>query len=183
VLAKEWHLSKPDTGSIFSTYLFGLLIDNFGIPFLTQRFETKRMAFVATGLFGLFTVLNVFATSVQQLPSRFLIGIGLGAVTPRAVSLVSEFSAKRTRTTFVVLVYIGISLGFISAGFCSGARFQCSAGKDRCGWVTLRTGIDLLTCPITARSGGFLIEVRPSDRVLHATTRLFRSLAIREVSH
>ena len=96
------------------------------------------MAFVAMGLFGLFTVLNVFATSVPQLPSRFPTPIGLGAVTPRAVGLVSEFSAKRTRTTVVVLVYIGISLGFIFAGFCSGARFHCSAGKDRCGWVALR---------------------------------------------
>jgi len=31
----------------------------------------------------------------------------------RAVGLVSEFSAKRTRTTFVVLVYMGIPLGFL----------------------------------------------------------------------
>lgn len=66
-LAKEWHLSKSIFGSVFSADFFGLLLGNFGIPFLTQRFGTKKMAFIATGVFGLFTFLTVFATSVSQL--------------------------------------------------------------------------------------------------------------------
>jgi MFS family permease len=67
VLAKEWQLPKAVFGAIFSAVFFGLLIGNFGIPFATRRFGTKKIAFVATAAFGLFTVLTVFATSVPQL--------------------------------------------------------------------------------------------------------------------
>jgi len=115
------------------------------------------MAFVATGLFGLFTVLNVFATSVQQLPSRFLIGIGLGAVTPHAVGLVSEFSGKRTRTTFVFLVYMGISFGFIFAGFCSSALIPMFGWKGPL-WLgdLAALGLTFLLVPLLPEAAAFL---------------------------
>jgi AAHS family 4-hydroxybenzoate transporter-like MFS transporter len=51
---------------------------------------------------------------------RFLTGIGLGAAAPSAVALTCEFAPKRVRSTFVLLVYCGFSLGFVVAGFTSG---------------------------------------------------------------
>jgi AAHS family 4-hydroxybenzoate transporter-like MFS transporter len=47
--------------------------------------------------------------------------VGLGACIPSAVALTAEFSPKRVRATFVLLIYCGFSLGFIVAGLVSGA--------------------------------------------------------------
>jgi AAHS family 4-hydroxybenzoate transporter-like MFS transporter len=182
VLAKEWHLPKSDLGPIFSAVFFGLLIGNFGIPFLTQRFGTKRMAFMATGLFGLFTVLTVFATTVPQLIGlRFLTGIGLGAATPCAVGLVSEFSPKRTRATFVVLVYMGFAFGFIFAGFCSSALIPTFGWKGPL-WLggLAALGLSILLVPLLPESAAFLSRRGRQTELLRAIKRLFPSFVIKD---
>lgn len=48
---------------------------------------------------------------------RFLTGIGLGGAAPGAVALTSEFSPRRLRATWVLIIYSGFSFGFIAAGF------------------------------------------------------------------
>ncbi|MDT7784258.1 MAG: transporter, family, 4-hydroxybenzoate transporter, partial [Pseudonocardiales bacterium] len=47
---------------------------------------------------------------------RFLTGLGLGAAAPSCVALTGEFSPKRLRATFVLVIYCGFSLGFVVAG-------------------------------------------------------------------
>jgi AAHS family 4-hydroxybenzoate transporter-like MFS transporter len=130
VLAREWHLPKAILGTIFSAAFIGLLIGNFGISPLANRFGTKRMLALSTAAFGIFTLVTVFVTNTPQLIAlRLLAGIGLGAAAPCAIGLTSEFSPKRTRATFVLLIYVGYSLGFTVAGFCCGAMIP------RFGWV------------------------------------------------
>jgi len=122
VLAKTWHLPKSILGTIFSAAFVGLLIGNFCISPLANRFGPKKMAVISTAAFGLLTLLTAFATNATELISlRLLTGIGLGAAVPCAIGLTSEFSPKRMRATFVLLIYVGYSFGFSVAGFCSGA--------------------------------------------------------------
>ena len=135
VLAKEWHLPKSILGTIFSAAFVGLLMGNFGISSLANRFGPKKMTVLSTAIFGLFTVLTVFVTNAPQLiVLRLLTGIGLGAAAPCAIGLTSEFSPKRTRATFVLLIYVGYSLGFTVAGFCCGAMIP-SVGWTGPLWV------------------------------------------------
>jgi MFS transporter, AAHS family, 4-hydroxybenzoate transporter len=182
VLAKEWHLPKSVIGSIFSAVFAGLLIGNFGIPFLIQRFGTKKMAFIATASFGLFTLLTVFATSVPELiVLRVLAGIGLGSATPCAVGLISEFSPKRTRATFVVLVYLGYALGFIVAGFCSNALIPAYGWQGPL-WLggLCALGLSFLVVPFLPESAAFLSKRGRQDELLNVTTRLFPSFALKD---
>jgi MFS transporter, AAHS family, 4-hydroxybenzoate transporter len=180
VLAKEWQLPKAVLGSIFSAAFFGLLIGNFGVPFVSRRIGTKKMAIIATGAFGLFTLLAAFVSSVPQLIAlRVLTGIGLGAATPCAVSLVSEFSPKRTRATFVTLIYIGYSLGFVLAGFFSGGLIP------RFGWQSpLWLGgisalvIMVLLTPFLPESATYLVQRRRNAKLITAAQRLFPSYAL-----
>jgi AAHS family 4-hydroxybenzoate transporter-like MFS transporter len=122
VLAKEWHLPKPILGTIFSAAFVGLLIGNFGISPLANRFGPKKMAIISAVATGLLTLLTLLATNANELIAlRLVTGIALGAAVPCSVGLTSEYSPKRLRATFVMLTYVGYSLGYTIAGFCSGA--------------------------------------------------------------
>jgi benzoate transport len=182
VLAKEWHLPKAALGSIFSAVFFGLLIGNFGISFLTQRFGTKKMAFISTAFFGLFTLLTVFATSVPELIAlRVLAGIGLGSATPCAVGLISEFSPKRIRATFVVWVYMGYAIGFVVAGFFSNALIPLFGWQGPL-WLggLAALVISVLVVPFLPESAAFLSKRGRQSELLRSAKRLFPDVVIEE---
>ncbi|WP_345891733.1 MFS transporter [Burkholderia sp. Tr-860] len=120
-LSHDWHLPREILGSIFSAALVGLMVGYLAVAPLSSRFGHKRMMIASTLMFAAFTMLTVFATSVSELIGlRFLTGIGLGAAAPSAVALTCEFAPKRLRSTFVLLVYCGFSLGFVVAGLAAG---------------------------------------------------------------
>jgi AAHS family 4-hydroxybenzoate transporter-like MFS transporter len=122
VLAKQWHFSPEILGSIFSATFVGLMIGYLAISPLSVRFGHKRMMVFSTILFAFLTFLTMFATNATELIClRLLTGIGLGAAAPSAVALTCEFAPKRLRATFVLIIYCGFSLGFVVAGFASGA--------------------------------------------------------------
>ncbi|WP_346778241.1 MFS transporter [Paraburkholderia sp. Ac-20342] len=130
-LSKAWHLPREILGSIFSAALVGLMIGYLAIAPLSARFGHKRMMVASTLLFAVFTMLTVFATNaVELIGLRFLTGIGLGAAAPSAVALTCEFAPKRLRSTFVLLVYCGFSLGFVVAGLAAGALMPSYGWKS-----------------------------------------------------
>ncbi|GAB2872650.1 aromatic acid/H+ symport family MFS transporter [Paraburkholderia jirisanensis] len=180
VLANEWHLPKSILGTIFSAAFVGLLIGNFGISPLANRFGPKKMTVLSTALFGLFTLLTVFVTNAPQLiVLRLLTGIGLGAAAPCAIGLTSEFSPQRTRATFVLLIYVGYSLGFTIAGFCCGAMIPTF------GWVgPLWVGglgpiaLTLLLIPFLPESASYLARRRSQIHLLQMAQRFFPKFAL-----
>jgi AAHS family 4-hydroxybenzoate transporter-like MFS transporter len=130
-LSKAWHLPREILGSIFSAALVGLMVGYLAIAPLSARFGHKRMMVASTVLFAVFTMLTVFSTNAAELIGlRFLTGIGLGAAAPSAVALTCEFAPKRLRSTFVLLVYCGFSLGFVVAGLAAGALMPAYGWKS-----------------------------------------------------
>jgi AAHS family 4-hydroxybenzoate transporter-like MFS transporter len=100
-------------------------------PF-SARLGHKRMLLASSTMFALFTALTVGTSGVYELIAlRVLTGIGLGAAAPSAVSLACEYTPTRVRSTCVLLVYCGFSLGFVVAGFASGELIP------RYGWRSL----------------------------------------------
>lgn len=174
VLAHDWHLPKSELGTIFSSAFVGLLIGNFGISSLANRFGPKKMTVISAAVFGLFTLLTLFATDVNQLiAARLLTGIGLGAAAPCAIGLTSEFSPKSTRATFVLLIYVGYSLGFTVAGFCAGWIMPAYGWKGLL-WVG---GLGpLLVCalliPLLPESPTFLARRGLTDKLNRVVQRL-----------
>ena len=122
---------------------------------------------------------NKCAAAPKLIPCRHRLGSCYTAQSALCLSSALKEPVPLSSFSFISASFWGLSPQVSAAALDFNVRLERTVVA---GWP-YGTGIDLVTCPITARSGGFLIEVRPSDRVLHATTRLFRSLAIREVSH
>jgi AAHS family 4-hydroxybenzoate transporter-like MFS transporter len=120
-IAKEWGLSKQLLGPIFSAALVGLMAGYLLLSPLSDRFGHRRLIIAGTTVFGLSTLVSVWAGNVTELMVlRFVTGVGLGAAAPSAIALTSEYSPKRFRASFVLAIYCGFSLGFVVAGLVSG---------------------------------------------------------------
>jgi AAHS family 4-hydroxybenzoate transporter-like MFS transporter len=121
VVGKEWSLSLAALGPIFSASIVGLMIGYLLLSPLANRVGHRRLVITATGFFGAVTLLCALADNeVQLIVLRLLTGTGLGAVIPSAVALASEFAPTRRRSTFVMLIYCWLALGFVAASLISG---------------------------------------------------------------
>lgn len=115
--------SKPDAlGLALAAGQFGPLIGAIVLGMLADRWGRKWMLFISAIIFGVFTLLTAFITSVEQLALyRFLAGLGLGGAVPNALAFGSEYAPSRMRSTVVTAMYAGMpagaTLGALSAVF------------------------------------------------------------------
>jgi MFS transporter, AAHS family, 4-hydroxybenzoate transporter len=117
LIAKEWGLPRELLGPIFSSALTGLMVGYLLLSPLSDRFGHRRLMLTSTVAFGLLTLATVFVAGLTELMVlRFVTGVALGAVIPSTVALTTEYSPKRLRATFVLVIYCGFSLGFVAAG-------------------------------------------------------------------
>lgn len=106
--ALGWAISGSFLGAAVGAAVCGSLADRFG----------RKTALIASVLmFGLFTILTPFATTLPQLVLfRVLAGIGLGGATPCFVTLSAEYAPTRIRATVVSLVWASFPLGLLIGG-------------------------------------------------------------------
>jgi AAHS family 4-hydroxybenzoate transporter-like MFS transporter len=120
-IAQEWGLSRQLLGPIFSSALVGLMVGYLALSPLSDRFGHKRVIVTSTIVFAVCTLVAVWSRNITELMVlRFVTGMGLGAAAPSAVALTAEYSPKRLRATFVLVIYCGFSLGFVVAGLVAG---------------------------------------------------------------
>jgi MFS transporter, AAHS family, 4-hydroxybenzoate transporter len=121
LIAREWHLSVQLLGPIFSSALVGVMAGYLLLSPLSDRVGHKRLIIGATVGFAGCTLLAAWASDVTQLIAlRFCTGLALGAAGPSCVAMTGEFSPKRLRATFVVVIYSGLALGIALAGVVAG---------------------------------------------------------------
>jgi AAHS family 4-hydroxybenzoate transporter-like MFS transporter len=120
VLIKAWHVPPGQMGPVFSAGLVGLMIGALAIAPLADRFGRRPVILLSTFAFGFFSLVTVGASSVTALLLlRFLTGIGLGGCMPNTISLTSEYAPHRRRSILVMLMFMGFTLGSLSAGLVS----------------------------------------------------------------
>ncbi|MET7501313.1 MFS transporter [Streptomyces microflavus] len=178
-IADEWNLSQKMLGPIFSAALVGLMIGYLALSPLSDRFGHKRVIIAATVVFGLTTLAAVWAGNVTELVAlRFITGLGLGAAAPSAVALTGEFSPRRLRATFVLVIYCGFSVGFVVAGLVAG-RLIPDYGWRSMLWVG--AAAPLLLIPFLVRSlpesPVYMIQRKmDQDRIYAVFRRIDRAL-------
>src|SRR5258707_13724100 len=160
LVEKEWGLPRELLGPIFSSALTGLMLGYLWLSQLSDRFGHRRLMLASTVAFGLLTLVTVFATSVTQLMIlRLVTGAALGAAIPSTVALTTEYSPKRLRATFVLVIYCGFSLGFVADGGLAACSFPLYGWRsllwmgalaplllDVCALLLLSESLDLLVC-------------------------------------
>jgi MFS transporter, AAHS family, 3-hydroxyphenylpropionic acid transporter len=111
-IAGELHPSPQIFGYFFAASTVGLF---FGAPFggwIGDRKGRKFALVLSLGLFGLFSLLTAFCTTIDTLIlTRVLTGLGLGGAMPNMIALTAESSAPEKRSRNVTLMYSGVSLG------------------------------------------------------------------------
>src|SRR5215472_594396 len=115
--ASEFHLSKVQTGNIFSMGLLGTLIGGFILGYVGDRIGRRPTVILATGGFGVLTICFYLANSYAALFAlRLANGIPLGGMLPLAWALNIEYAPKRYRATIVTVIMMGYSLGTALGG-------------------------------------------------------------------
>lgn len=116
-IGREWQVEKEVFGLIFSSGIAGMLVGMVGQGPWSDRFGRKPMTLICTALFGLCTLGCAAARSTTELLLlRFLGGVGMGAVLPNVIVLVSEFAPVHLRSRMVVVLGAGVPIGGLVAG-------------------------------------------------------------------
>lgn len=118
LLMEQWQLSPYVAGLLGSSALFGMMFGAMGFGMLSDRLGRKKTILLCVTLFSLTTFINGFASTPWQFGVlRFIAGLGIGGVMPNVVSLMSEYSPRRIRSTLVALMFSGYAVGgMMSAG-------------------------------------------------------------------
>ncbi|WP_295479230.1 MFS transporter [uncultured Pseudomonas sp.] len=119
-LSQDWGIPRSSLGPVMSAALIGMVFGALGSGPLADRFGRKLVLVGAVFLFGLFSLLSAYSTSLDQLlVLRLLTGVGLGAAMPNATTLLSEYTPERLKSLLVTSMFCGFNLGMASGGFVS----------------------------------------------------------------
>jgi MFS transporter, AAHS family, 4-hydroxybenzoate transporter len=127
-LVELWGIERSAMGPVLSANLVGIFLGAPVLGWLGDRFGRRPLIIGGILLFGMMTLLMAWSTTMEQMMLlRFLAGIGIGGIMPNTISLNSELSPKRFRSTLIVLMFMGITTGSTAVGLVA-AYFMESMG-------------------------------------------------------
>jgi len=117
-MIKTWHVSKAYFGPVFGFGLLGYMLGATLLSSLADRFGRKKLIVGGGLLFGAFTFVAAYSSSVTELLSfRFIAGLGLGCSIPSAIALTAEYAPSRMRATSISVIFVGYNIGSAVSGF------------------------------------------------------------------
>jgi AAHS family 4-hydroxybenzoate transporter-like MFS transporter len=116
-LSHVWHLPAAAFSPAFVLSSIGILVGALVCGPLGDRIGRKPILLAATATIAVFTLLCAFAESLTQLALlRFMTGIGIGGIMPTAVALTADYTPRRYRATFVMVMFCGTPMGGFVGG-------------------------------------------------------------------
>lgn len=124
-LIEHWGISRSAMGPILGAAMFGVALGALIAGPMSDRFGRKRVILLSVLIFSAFSLACAYAASPTQMALlRFIAGLGLGAVMPNCVTLLSEYMPERRKGIMITLMFSGFNIGsglggFIAAGLLS----------------------------------------------------------------
>lgn len=116
-LAKAWSLPPSAFTMAFALSSVGIMVGAMLAGPVADRYGRKPVLFLSVAFFGLFSLLSAWATSLPMLVAlRFFTGIGIGGAMPTTVALTSDYTPDRWRTSVVMFMFTGNTVGAFFAG-------------------------------------------------------------------
>lgn len=118
VVKAEMHVSDPVLGGVISAALWGVLFGSIFLSMLADKIGRKPVLTGCCLFFSAAALITARAQNVDQLLAiRFIAGIGLGAIMPNSMALVSEYTPRRLRVMMMMIVANGFTIGAAVGGF------------------------------------------------------------------
>lgn len=116
-LTREWGISPAAFTPAFVATSIGAVVGYMACGPLAQRFGQRTVATASVLLFGLGTLLTVFADNITTLSIlRFLTAIGLGGALPVAVATAADIMPPKYKEMAAMIVATGLSAGSVVGG-------------------------------------------------------------------
>jgi AAHS family 3-hydroxyphenylpropionic acid transporter len=111
-LAPAFHLLPAQLGFFLGSSAIGIFLAAIFGGILADRIGRKPVIVAGVGLFGLFSLSTLLATSLPTLiAARFLTGLGLGSAMPSVIALASDHSPVEMKKRAVGFIYCAIPIG------------------------------------------------------------------------
>jgi AAHS family 4-hydroxybenzoate transporter-like MFS transporter len=111
-IARAFGVDRSAVSVVLSSGFFGILVGSFAFGYLGDQIGRRWGAILGVLIYSVPGLFSVFAHSLGALAVlRFLTGLGMGGVVPNVIAFLTETAPKRYRVTFVMLGYVGYSLG------------------------------------------------------------------------
>jgi AAHS family 4-hydroxybenzoate transporter-like MFS transporter len=111
-LSADLGIAPAALTAVFVAQQFGLLLGNFVVGPVADRYGRRVTLLTCLVVFGSLTLVTIYATTVPELVAlRFIAGIFFSGVIPNTISLVSEIMPARLRATSVSITFAGYTGG------------------------------------------------------------------------
>jgi AAHS family 4-hydroxybenzoate transporter-like MFS transporter len=119
-LVREWHLDRAALGPVLAASLVGILFGSMLFGWIGDRYGRKRALIGSLLLFGIFTWVAAYATTLAHLSwLRLIAGLGIGGVIPNMIAINIESAPRRSRGTLALIATGLVPLGGALPGFVS----------------------------------------------------------------
>lgn len=121
-ILKDLAFAPSLLGALVSASLLGMVASGLICGILADRFGRRPVILGGMFVFGLFTLVKIFARSYETLlVFQFVTGMGLGATFNNLISLSAEYAPLRNRRLILTVVSSSYSLGGIAASYVTAA--------------------------------------------------------------
>jgi benzoate transport len=118
LVAKDWNLGPQILGVVFSSLLCGMGFGGLLLAPLADRYGRRTLVLASLLLMSVGMICSGLSKTVFLFAiSRFVVGVGFGAVIACMTALVAEFAPERNRSLAVGLLQAGYPIGAMISGF------------------------------------------------------------------
>lgn len=115
-MMEELNLTPIEAGAVGSYSLIGMMVGALVLAPIADRYGRKNVLVICMFLFSVFTLGAGLAPNITWFTvMRFIAALGMGALMPNVISLMTEYSPLKSRAMVVASMYTGYSLGGVLA--------------------------------------------------------------------